>query len=249
MSNTPAPRDHLLETCKLCGDQAALVPRSHVVPQWMYAMLPVDQRRFRIASTAAGEFEQRSQSGIYGRFVCQSCENLFSGWDTYAADVLRSPFTIGALGREFGEYNYGHLVRFYLSILWRASACGHRFFETVDIRGREAALIAALRVTDDASLSAFDVWPSYSNHELSLGLLTPIEVQIESVSYWQLYLPRFQALIKVVDQPGASCVQPHKLLPDTPLRMKEKTFTEFGEVTNAAKVFKANLEKKNACRR
>jgi len=245
MNNAAELRAHFPETCKLCGAHAALVPRSHVVPQWMYELLPVDQHRFRIATSATGEFEQRSQTGIYGRFVCHSCEDLFSGWDGYAADILRRRPTLSPLGWEYGEYRFGQLIRFYLSILWRASACGHQFFETVALRDREAALAAALRSTDDASLSTFDVWPTCSSHGLSLGLLTPIEVQIEFVPYWQLYLPRFQVLIKVTNQPGASCVQSHKLVPGAPLRMIEKTFAEFGEISTATKIFRANMEKKN----
>jgi hypothetical protein len=235
----------MVETCKLCGDQSPLVPRSHVVPQWMYELLPVDQHRFRIASSASREFEQRSPTGIYGRFVCQTCEDLFSRWDAHAADVLRRPPTLSPFGWEYGEYHYGHMTRFYLSILWRASASGQPFFESVSLRDRAPALAAAVRSIDDASLSTFDVWPTCSGHMLALGLLSPIEVQIESVPYWQLYLPRFQALIKIADGQGAPCVQPHKLVPSTSMRMSEKTFTEFGEVATATRVFKANLEKKN----
>lgn len=231
--------------CKLCGDQAALVPRSHVIPQWMYGMLPDDGQRFRIASTAPDEFEQRSQTGIYGQFVCNACENLFSRWDNHAADVLRRTPTKTDVGWNYGEYRYGDLSRFYLSVLWRASVCGHKFFEAITLGDRGAAVAAALRSMDDASLNTFDVWPSCSSHWLSGGLLSPIQVQIESVSHWQLYLPRFQALIKVVDGPGASRVQPYKLTPRSPLRMLEKTFAEFGEVATFTQVVKANLEKKD----
>lgn len=235
-------------TCKLCGVQTALVSRSHVIPQWMYGLLPDDGRRFRIASSIPHEYEQRSQTGIYGQFACQACENLFSRWDSHAADVLRRPPMVSSVGRNYGEYRFSDLSRFYLSVLWRASVCGHKFFEAVTLGGRGAAVAAALRSTDDASLSAFEIVPSDSEHLLSMGLLSPIEVKIESVPYWQLYLPRFQALIKVANCSGASRVQPHKLTPGAHLCMLEKTFTEFGEVVTAAQVFKANLDKKNARR-
>lgn len=234
--------------CKLCGTRAPLVSRSHVVPQWMYGLLPDDGRRFRIASSAPDEYEQRSQTGIYGQFVCQACENLFSRWDTHAADVLRRTPVLTSDGWDFGEYRYGELSRFYLSLLWRASACGHSFFETVSLGDRDPAVTAALRSSQDSCLSTFDVWPSCSGHWLSMGLLSPIEVQIDSVPYWQLYLPRFQALIKVVDRPGPSRIQPYKLTPGTSLRLCEKTFDEFDEVATVTKVVKANLEKKNGFR-
>ena len=77
------------DACGLCPALAPLAPKSHVIPQWMYDLLPQDKHRFRIASSHLGEFEQRSQSGVYGRFVCQACEDRFAAWDDYAAIVLR----------------------------------------------------------------------------------------------------------------------------------------------------------------
>lgn len=214
----------------------------------MYSLLPDCGRPFRIASSAPDEFEQRSQTGIYGQFVCQACESLFSRWDAHAADVLRRTPVLTPEGWDYGEYRYGDLSRFYLSLLWRANACGHKFFEAVSLGDREPTVSAALRSTDDSCLSAFDIWPSCSEHILSMGLLSPIQVQIGSVPYWQFYLPRFQALIKVVDRPGPSHIQRYKLTPGTNLRLCEKMFTEFDEVATVTKVVKSNMETKNAFR-
>mgnify|MGYP000414388524 CR=1 FL=1 len=243
----------MVESCKLCGKQAQLVGCSHVIPQWMYAMLqallPQDSRPMKISSSHKNEFEKKSPTGFYGKFVCQACENLFSRWDDHAAIVLRRTPEMTSNGWGYGSYKYGDLTRFYLSVLWRASACGQAFFETVDLKSKGAKLATALLSTDDACLSAFDIWPSCSSHLLAHGVLTPIEVTIESVPYWQIYMPRFQVLIKIVDGPGAPCVQPHKLQPNPRLCLREKTFTEFNEETTAMQVFKANLEKKNARRR
>ena len=134
-------------------------------------------------------------------------------------------------------------------MLWRASACGQAFFQTVDLEDKQAQLAVALLAADDACLNAFDVWASCSQHLYAWGVLTPIEVAIECVPYWQLYMPRFQALIKVADQPGAPCVQPYKLKPNAPLCMLEKTFNEFGEIKTVEQVALANMKKKNAKRR
>lgn len=240
----------MVERCKLCDLPATLVGCSHVIPQWMYAVLPQDESRFRIASSHDGEFEKRSPTGIYGRFVCQLCEDHFARWDSCASEVLRRIPTMSANGWwDYGEFGYGDLARFYLSVLWRASACGQPFFETVDLKDRTATLATALLAKDDTCLAAFDIWPSRSGRLLACGVLPPLEVSIESTPYWQLYMPLFQALIKVVDGPGASCVQPHKLKPNSHLLLCEKTFTEFGEVATTETVFRANMEKKNARRR
>lgn len=235
----------MVDACKLCGTLSPLVPRSHVIPQWMYALLPQDSRRFRIASSHHDEFEKKSQTGIYGKFVCQACENLFSRWDDHAAIVLRRTPTLTGKGWDYGAFSYGDLIRFYLSVLWRASCCGHPFFETVDLGLRGAVLAKALLSTNDADLAEFEVWPTCSGHLFACGLLTPIQVSIEAVNYWQLYMPIFQALIKVTAQSGAPIVQLEKLRPDTRLLMREKTFTEFDEVKIVEKITRVNMDKKN----
>ena len=94
----------MVDTCKLCGEPAQLVGCSHVIPQWMYSMLPQDERRFRIASSHAGEFEQRSPTGFYGKFVCQTCEDRFTRWDTYASEVLRRVPNLTDNGWDYGPY-------------------------------------------------------------------------------------------------------------------------------------------------
>ena len=237
------------DACRLCPSFGPLVPKSHVIPKWMYGLLPQDEHRFRISSSHPDEFEKHSPTGIYGCFACQACENRFAAWDDYAAIVLRrTPQQQRDGGFEFGAYDYGRLARFYLSVLWRMSACRQPFFDSVVLNGAGARLKEALLTDESVALSAFEIVPSRSSHILSCGLLTPIHVQIESVPYWQIYMPRFQALIKVEAVPGAVCLQNWKLTPGSNLRMLEKTFAEFGEAEVAEQVFRASLEKKNAKR-
>lgn len=236
----------MVDKCKLCGAKSALVRRSHVIPRWMYDLLPQDKRGFRIASSHECEFETKSRMGTYGKYVCQACENLFSRWDDLAAKVLCRGPALTPYGRNFGAYVYGDLARFYLSVLWRASACGQKFFETVDLKEQQAALGEALISKDDSCLDRFDIRPSCSEHLLACGVMTPMEVTVQTVPHWQLYMPVFQALIKVTDRPGAPSLQPYKLRPNSPLYLREKDFTEFGEVQIAMQAVRANLEKKNA---
>jgi hypothetical protein len=65
------------------------------------------------------------------------------------------------------------------------------------------------------------------------------------IPYWQLYLTRIQALIKVIDAPGASCLQPWQMMPDSNLFILEKQFDEFDEVDTVKQVVIENLRKKN----
>lgn len=211
-------------------------------------MLPMDKRRMRIASSHEAEWEQRSLTGIYGSFVCKNCENRFAVWDDYAATVLRKAPIDTESGWDFGKYDYGKLSRFFLSILWRMHACGHRFFATVDLGSQVDSLACFLRKKDyekENMPQNFEVVPTWSSHLLSLGVLTPIEVRIADVPYWQIYLPRFQALIKPVAEPGALCLQPFAMANGKTLCMLEKQFTEFNEIESFYGVATENIEKKN----
>lgn len=258
----------MLETCKLCGKESKLIGCSHVIPQWMNTLLVEKVRAFistanaevpawmhelskpksngyKIFSSVKNEYEQRSLTGIYGKFVCQCCENRFTRWDTHASEVLRRTPTSTANGWDYGEYSYGCLTRFYLSVLWRASACGHKYFETVDLGDRQATLAAALLSKDDVALEDFDVLPTRCLQLLAFGVLVPTAVVVESVPHWQFYMPLFQALIKVAKQSGAPCIQPHKLRPNSRLYLLDKDFTEFGELDTLKPLFMNHLKKKN----
>ena len=232
------------DLCKLCHAQGPFVSRSHVIPRWMYDMLPIDTRRFRIMSSHPTEFEQKSQTGIYGSFVCRNCEDLFALWDNYAAELLRNNHKVSTTGWKFGSYDYDKLIRFYLSVFWRMGACTHHYFETVPFDESIMRIGNALIADEKSCLHAFDVIPSYSNHLLSYGVVTPIKIQIEAVPYWQIYMPRFQALIKTDDLPGARCFRSWKLRPGCELLMLDKNFKEFGEEEIVEQVFRKNLEKK-----
>jgi hypothetical protein len=234
-----------VDSCKLCKAIGPLHPCSHVIPQWMYKMLPQDGRPMQIASSYPGEQQQRSQTGFYGSFVCPNCEKRFAAWDDYAATILlRSPVNTDK-GLIFGEYDYNKLALFFLSILWRAHACEHKFFEKLDL-GSDAAALAQCLLNEDADISKkFEIIPTWSSNILALGVMTPVKVSVQSTPYWQLYLPLFQVLIKVVPGSGAVCMQALVMTEGKDLYMIEKTFTEFGEIEIAERVVKENIKKKN----
>lgn len=237
-----------MTSCTLCNSAGPFHPKSHVIPQWMYEMLPMDDRRMRIASSLACEWEQRSPTGMYGSFVCKSCEDRFTGWDNYAAAVLREKPEATGQGWDFGKYDHDRLLRFFLSVLWRMHACEHRFFETVDLGSQTVSLTRFLLGNSDFLQQDFEVVPTYSTHLLSCGVMAPILIHVEGVPYWQIYLPRFQALIKIVSGPGAACLQPYVMANGKSLCMLEKNFDEFNEIQTFERVVAENLKRKNGKR-
>lgn len=204
----------------------------------------MDDRRMRIASSHAEEWEQRSPTGVYGSFVCKSCEECFAAWDDYAATVLRQQPKATEQGWDFGEYDHDRLFWFFLSVLWRMHACEHNFFETVDL-GAQVNSLARFLLADIKNVPHdFEIVPTWSAHLMSHGVMTPVAVQVENVPYWQIYLPRIQALIKIAPGPGASCLQPYAMTDGKPLCMLEKGFTEFNEIHIVQSVVTENLKKK-----
>jgi hypothetical protein len=151
--------------------------------EWMCMMLPEGKRRMKIASSHKAEFEKDSQTGIYDSFVCQDCEKRFAAWDDYAAKVLRKQPIATPQGWDFAQYDYAKLKRFFLSVLWRAHACKHQFFETVNLQQYARPLANCLLNDNVDILKDFEVIPTWSNNLLSFGVLTPKEVQIDSIPY------------------------------------------------------------------
>ena len=245
MSATQTPGCSETE-CKLCGCDAKLVRRSHVIPRWMYNLLPNDVRNFKTISGFEGEYEQRSQAGLYDSFVRQACENRFQVWDDYAARLLRRAPQISNAGFDFGSYDYGKLARFYLSVLWRMHACNQPL-ASVDLADTAAPLAEALLSHDDAALSGYEIIPTYSREFLSFAVIGPRWVEYDGTRYWKLYMPRFQVMINVSGRPGPNRCRPWLMKVGANLLMLEDTF-ESGEQAIALQAIVANMERKDVRR-
>lgn len=234
-------------SCKLCGKPGALVKCSHVIPKWMYAYGPM-----RLLTSHTSEFEQRSPTGVYGQFVCADCEDKFQKWDDYAARVLRGNSTLDTIEspsglirvHNFGHYDYIELKLFYLSVLWRAYACEHRFFDQLGLGNYAETLANCLLTKDKSLIDSIDVWPTYSRHLFALGVLEPRLVSLNDMSYWQLYMPHYQALIKIDEKPSPEHLKHMMLTEGKPLYMVEKNFDEFGETEHFYNIALANKRKK-----
>jgi len=233
--------------CKLCSEQSLLVKVSHVIPQWMYGLLPNCARNFKIVSPVEGEYKKRSQSGFYDSFVCKNCEDRFGLWDDSAAKVLRTRPVVTEDGIDFGQYEYGLLARFYLSVLWRMHA-SDGLMVSIDLGEDAEPLRQDLRNRDDSILNRYEIIPSWSNHVLSLGIAEPKLFAVDGAIYWKIYMPRFQALLNISGNPGSSRLAPWIMRAGNPLLMLEDTF-EFGEAQIVLRALQANMERKNARRR
>ena len=85
------------------------------------------------------EYTERNPTGIWGKIVCSQCESLFGPWDNTAIEFFKDPRWLDPQAKNkeqfilFRDYDYTKLKLFSLSLLWRADACKHKMYGSVDI--------------------------------------------------------------------------------------------------------------------
>ncbi len=107
------PRTNITEKCRLCGAKGPL-KESHIIPRfigkWMKSTSPTPYLRY------GADKEKRQQDLFTIRLLCDSCEIVFSNWETrFASDVFH-PSTGGQSVFPYGQW----LVSFAASLSWRA---------------------------------------------------------------------------------------------------------------------------------
>ena len=101
------------EKCKLCGARGP-VRDSHIIPRfigkWMKSTSPTPYLRFGV------EKEKRQQDLFTMKLLCDTCETVFSGWETRFASDIFHPSTSGQTVFPYKQW----FVRFAASLSWRA---------------------------------------------------------------------------------------------------------------------------------
>jgi hypothetical protein len=129
-------------TCRLCSQEKKLV-KSHILPQafWRKAGAGIDVPL--LLTKKHGVHPKRAPIGVYDRAIlCGECESLFQQVDDYGARVLLNDFTSffmpamergRLMGFESTSVDQALLLRFFVSVAWRASVSSHPFFAAVDL--------------------------------------------------------------------------------------------------------------------
>lgn len=141
--------------CRLCGATADLCA-SHVLPEFGYAALYDDKRRFFHLSGDAeprGRGVKLEQKGLRERLLCRGCETRLSRWETYVSRLLSEGFTMPLPGaRADSRVDYSVLKLFQLSLLWRAHLSTHQMFSLVQL-GPHAERLRAMIFAEDPGRS------------------------------------------------------------------------------------------------
>ena len=210
-------------TCKLCGHTAQLV-KSHVIPKALHMdTLPEDGLKIYPANQPYGK---KSPTGIYRPFVCQGCENSFGPYDDYGVKFVRK-YEDGKTGKplvgdsfEHGfivDVDYARLKLWILSMLWRADACDHEFFDKINLGDKwRKTLTASVRrqapgFDDDFAVTA----TLFDEGELGSKMLHPPErTRFMDRNFYKFYLYRGFTFFIKADQ--------RKLLPEcVPLTLRK----------------------------
>jgi len=98
--------------CQLCNQTESL-RESHLIPKYIFKWIK-DTGSGHLRS--AENLNIRRQDGPKYYFLCDNCENLFSGFETYFAKEVFYPIVNDGADR----FDYNHKVHlFVLSVLWR----------------------------------------------------------------------------------------------------------------------------------
>jgi hypothetical protein len=125
-------------TCALCLSSCGSFVDSHVVPRAFYSEI----RSQELIGKSRGKPERRYKKGIYGKFLCATCENQFQRIDFQAIKLIkqgqsrRHLYSSGRRQAFVIENAVNHqnvLHDFGLSLLWRASASGRDEFNKLNL--------------------------------------------------------------------------------------------------------------------
>lgn len=133
-------------TCRLCQQDKPL-QNSHVVPEFFYK--PSYDEKHRIYARTGGRLADMPplQKGFRELLLCWDCEQKLSPYEKYNREILYEGVEITGFRKrnriEFTGLNYKRVRVFYLSVLWRMSIAGHRFWKHVDL-GRHEDKVRAM---------------------------------------------------------------------------------------------------------
>jgi hypothetical protein len=145
--------------CKLCGANANLVD-AHIIPVSFFRAINRGGGPLQLVSNDPTKFPKRAPIGVYDQnLVCNSCEERFGPWDSYAADLLINrrdgvfiPF-VSADGKippatMAVDIDFPKMRLFVLSLLWRAASSTHPYFARIQVAAQLPKLQTLVHAAD-----------------------------------------------------------------------------------------------------
>lgn len=220
-------------TCKLTGDVGKGV-RAHIIPKSFYNLDYSQPIPLHILTNSDSGYDGKSFTGIYdSTIVTEKGERVFTGWDDYAHQLLVADRDKLVEKRDRGEvlcllapqYRYDQLKLFVLSVLWRASVSKQPFFSRVHLGPHEETIRTALLAGNAGDENFFSVTLAcFVDLRDETAMMDPFAQRDKGVNYYQLYLGRYIAYIKVDSRSASPEMAEFALRPNSQLVLIAREF-------------------------
>lgn len=219
-----------MEICKWCNEHKKLI-KAHIYPKYFY-----EQPGYMISSN---ERPERSPVGIYdSHILCGDCDSkIFGVLDQYAKNVLMdnkgvyftifSPqkasdhngdIKIGLLDDENGRKN---IIRFFISVLWRAHVSSRNEFARVDLGKFEKIARQAISNPNFDFSEVFAISIYYLKGLKQKANIMPDRVRIKGINFYILTMGNFKIYIKCDSQSYLKEIRPLVVCANTNLLFVE----------------------------
>lgn len=198
--------------CKLCCAEKPTV-KSHIIPEAFFREMRKGDTLLLVSGTA-GEFPKRAPIGVYDeRMLCGDCEKRFGDIDSFGAETLLSGFNKlfsplyemrGLAAYQSSSIDGTRLLRFLLSVLWRASASTQPFFRRVQLGPfEEKAIAAALDESAPIPVDFDAVLARWTDSATVVGpwIMDPFPERYDGIRVYRFYFGELIAYIKVDQHP------------------------------------------------
>lgn len=195
--------------CKWCNEDKKLI-NAHIYPRYFY-----EKSGYLVSRK---EYPERSRIGVYDpRILCDICDNhVFGVLDQYAKDVLmdnngvhftifppqkasdpNGDIKIGLLDDENGRKN---IIRFFISVLWRAHVSSRNEFAKVDLGKCEKIARQAISNPNFDFSKVFAISIFYLKSLKQKTNIMPDRVRIKGINFYILTMGNYKIYIKCDSQ-------------------------------------------------
>lgn len=129
-------------SCQYCPAKNIELQRSHIIPEFCYKRVYTRKHKLKSFSIQKNSSLKMEQKGYREYLLCSTCEGIFSKWEDslsqFMEDIIsgnQKKLTTIKI-KEFEVirgFNYEHIKRAILSILWRLGISTLPVFEQYDM--------------------------------------------------------------------------------------------------------------------
>ncbi|WP_152984602.1 hypothetical protein [Stenotrophomonas terrae] len=206
--------------CSLCLSEVKSLVKSHIYPR------ALNQREGQPASTLAvvgrNTRPQKSPTGIYERFLCQNCENIFNPCDTHFVNLVRDveiwerrldPRIEDPLAWVIPEGVVSpRLLRLFAnSLLLRAHLVSHPFFRKVQLGPHYERLRTLVLTGDPGGDDEFAVLLIRQKGIIGQIGSEPTKLKLDGVRAYWLAPPGLRVVVKADKRPFPALFREHQI--------------------------------------